>query len=766
MTQPDASFRLASQTPEDPAPALTAVTAKGRLDGLLFELTLRQHYRNTHNRPLEVVYTFPLPAAATLLGFASELNGDRTDSQVMATPRAERTYEAALSEGDAPVMLQAGPDGLYTANIGKLAPGDEIVLEIRLAQLLVFEQGRLRLWLPTTVAPRYGNALATGLQPQQVPQTDLGVEYALSFDLRVGPALAGASIECPTHRFIVQTLDDGAVHCSLAPGASLDRDVVLIVTPREPRPSLMMRAQDERDPTAPVVVLAALQPPALPPRESIALKLLIDCSGSMAGDSIDSARRALRGVIADLQPIDRISLQRFGSAVQTVIEPTDVKPQTMRYLMPLIDGMQADLGGTEMQTALAATLEQAMQTPDGQAADVLLITDGAFWQTSKVIETARRSGQRVFVIGVGASVAANPLRMLAQETAGACECATPGEALEQAARRMLRRIRQPSCTTARVDWGTQPAWITTVTPNVFGGDTVLALAGFTRAPQPGRIRLVSTAADGNVVELARLEAEAPCHGDTLARLAAARRAASSTRTAAKDLALRYQLVGPQTCAVLVHARADGQKVLADPLVHRVPSMMAAGSGGLGSVELSGRLHEMARYMMNMPLYLASPDAAGFGGLGREAFTDVFGSIPPGDFEAAEAGVSSRRVRPVSPTPLTDAARAIGAHLNRRGHLSILGTLQAVRAVHLLVWGVWAETQRHLPDTHLALVVMAHWLNSRKGGLADPELERQLIDTLSLIDPAVLAQIVALFEDRLGRLADQESRVSPEVQPQR
>ncbi len=615
------------------------------------------------------------------------------------------------------------------------------------------------MWLPTTVAPRHGHAQAASLQPQHVPQADLFVNYPLSVEFTVGPALAGASIECPTHRFIVQTLNGGAVHCSLAPGASLDRDVVLIVTPREPRPSLMMRAQDERDPTAPVVVLAALQPPALPVRESIALKLLIDCSGSMAGDSIGSARRALRGVIADLQPTDRISVQRFGSSVQTVIEPTDVKPQTMRYLMPLIDGMQADMGGTEIQTALAATLEQAMQTPDGQAADVLLITDGAFWQTSQVIEMARRSGQRVFVIGVGASMAADPLRMLAQETAGACECATPGEALEQAARRMLRRIRQPTCTAARVDWGTQPAWITTVTPNVFGGDTVLALAGFARAPQPGHIRLMSTAADGTVVELARLEAEAPCDGDTLARLAAARRAAACTREAGKDLALRYQLVGPQTCAVLVPARADGQKVLTDALVQRVPSMMAAGSGGFGSLLPHGSPFGIE---VALTMYRAVSRPDGFASPDIEAFEDVFGSMWPGGMQGIDALGSSRRGRAASPTPLMNAARAIGAHLAIQGHLSTLDTLPPVQAIHHLVCAAWAETQRHLPQTHLTLVVMAYWLNSRKGGLADRELERQLRDAVSLIEPAVLAQVVALYADRIGRLADQECQVPQQV----
>src|SRR5262249_54306299 len=152
-----------------PAPVLTSVHAGGRLDAVLFELTVRQTYQNTSEDVLEVVYSFPLPSAAVLLAFASELNGERREGVVVAKREAERQYEASLEEGDAPVMLEALGDGLHTANIGNLKPGDEIVLEIRFAQTLCFEQGRLRLSIPTTIAPRYGSAERAGLQPQQVP---------------------------------------------------------------------------------------------------------------------------------------------------------------------------------------------------------------------------------------------------------------------------------------------------------------------------------------------------------------------------------------------------------------------------------------------------------------------------------------------------------------------------------------------------------------------------------------------------------------------
>jgi Ca-activated chloride channel family protein len=48
----------------------------------------------------------------------------------------------------------------------------------------------------------------------------------------------------------------------------------------------------------------------------LVLKILVDCSGSMAGDSISSARRALHQVLQELGDQDVISYSKFGDKVQ------------------------------------------------------------------------------------------------------------------------------------------------------------------------------------------------------------------------------------------------------------------------------------------------------------------------------------------------------------------------------------------------------------------------------------------------------------------
>jgi Ca-activated chloride channel family protein len=664
-------FTLTSRERGEPAPVLRSVTADSRLDGVLFETTLRQTYRNPSDRVLEVVYTFPLPHGTVLLGFASELNGRRQVGTVVARRDAEQRYEAALAEGDAPVMLEALDHGLHTANIGNLQHDDELVLEVRFAQLVSFEQGRLRLALPTTIAPRFGNPLAAGLQPQQVPQASMAVDYPLALSLTIGAALAGAKVECPTHA-CRQMASEGGLRIELKAGAALDRDVVFLVQPREPRPSLLVRASDDRVEPAGSVLMAALQPQGdAPPCEAIDLKLLVDCSGSMGGDSIASAQRALLGVLAGLGERDQVSLSRFGHNVEHVQPLAPCRPQLLRQLRLQVGAIAADLGGTVMGAALLAVF----RLPAPAGADVLLVTDGEIWEIEQILADARAGGHRVFAIGVGSAPSAGLLQALAEATGGACEFATPGEALEGAAQRMLQRIRQPRWRNVQVDWGAEVRWQTAVPPSLFAGDTALVFAELAAGTALPRVRLSAKDANGRTIELARSEAEAPCPGDALPRIAAAQRLATATPEAALELALRYQLMSSRTNCILVHERADAEKAAEQAELHRVPSMLAAGWGATSSVQpgTGGVLMEgfggLPMPLRSAPMSAAHDDA--FANL-SPMLSSVRSTVPFRGLAASEPGNSET----ADQLALTRVVQRVAGHLRHGGAIDDLPSLCA------------------------------------------------------------------------------------------
>lgn len=707
------SFMLSCIEAGAPAPVLMGVDARGCLDGVLFEMTLRQTYRNNGPANLEVVYTFPLASGAVLLGFGSELNGQRMEGVVVAKLDAERQYEKALAEGDAPVMLEANADGLHTANIGNLKPGDEIVLEVRYGQVLSFEQGRLRIAVPTTIAPRYGSPHAAGLQPQQVPSVSILADHRLALSLDVMAPLDAGTLDCPTHKVTREPIPGGA-RMSLQGQAWLDRDLVVLVKPREERPSLVVQARDARSEAAPLVVMAALQPREGAMRHRIAVKALVDCSGSMGGDSIASARLALQGLLAKLTGGDCLSISCFGTTVEHVFPPTPCTASALSAASRAVASTDANLGGTEMEAALRSVF--AVKVPEGHdGADVLLVTDGEVWQSEAVVAAARASGHRIFAIGVGSAPAEGVLRALAEATGGACEFATPGEALEAAAQRMLVRMRQQRWESVRVEWGTEPAWQLPTAGNVFGGDTVIVFAGFASQGAVPVVRLMARDATGLEREIASSEASVPSPGDALTRIAASRRLAGASEAQALRLAIDYQLMSRETNCILVHDRSASEKATDPAELHRVASMLAAGWGATGAVlpEQASEAFMCMDAMFAPQLVVRSPIAPYAVKRDQVRFCRSVANWTP-DVSGQGTDESS------SSATLEGLYVAVIEHLRLGGAAAHVADTCWRMPIHPEVRRAIEELVALGMDVNAAWLLLAHWVNVRRGTDGTPE----------------------------------------------
>lgn len=148
--------------------------------GLLFEARVEQRFCNPSDTNAEVVYSFPLPWGAVLLGVDVLLGDKHLRGAVTEKQQAQAQYEEAMSEGNAAIMLEQNRDGSYSLNLGNLAAREHCTITLHYAQTLQFEQSGLRLLIPTVIAPRYGDAVRDGgLMPHQEPSHSLLAENPL-----------------------------------------------------------------------------------------------------------------------------------------------------------------------------------------------------------------------------------------------------------------------------------------------------------------------------------------------------------------------------------------------------------------------------------------------------------------------------------------------------------------------------------------------------------------------------------------------------------
>ncbi|NDP62956.1 MAG: VWA domain-containing protein [Polaromonas sp.] len=571
---------------------LEGVTARGVVHGRMLEMSLLQRFRNPGATNTEVTYTFPLPWGAVLLGVDVELNGQRLRGEVTARQTARAKYEEALSEGNTSIMLERNADLSYTLELGNLLAKEACVILVRYAQILQLEQGQLRLMLPTTIAPRYGNPLTQGgLQPHQVVETDICAEYPFDITITLHGSLAKANVASPSHKTAYQPGADELI-VKLAQKGSLDRDFVLVLS-ELPQSSVGIASPDLWFPGR-TTVMASFSP--LLSQDSakpVAVKILVDCSGSMNGDSMEAARCALRSIVMGMEKTDKFTLSRFGSTVEHRSRgmwsgSIPAKASGLRW----VSRLAADLGGTEMAQALASTISLAHH---GRC-DLLLITDGEIQGINEVIDTAKTSGHRVFVVGIGASPAEVHLRRLAQATGGACDFVAPGEDVEPAVLRMFNRLRSPYVKKLQVEWpaGWEIEWASSVPDLAFEGDTLTMYAvvvGELEAPMAGQAKLWGhLEGQSSQKLLAQLEVGfVQDDANTLSRCArfeqfsACEQTHEFPKSKLVDMAVSYQLVSSETNFILVHERAEAEKPLEMPDSYKVPHMLASGWGGTGSV---------------------------------------------------------------------------------------------------------------------------------------------------------------------------------------
>lgn len=147
--------------------------------------------------------------------------------------------------------------------------------------------------------------------------------------------------------------------------------------------------------------------PATFHRAPLNLSVLIDRSGSMSGDKLNSVKQALGRLIDQLGPADRLSIVLFDDRVDILVEPSLVTdPTTLKAAVAQI----AARGATNMAAGLraATTLVQANSGQPGISDRIMVFTDaltntGELDQTTFIAIAAANAAQNIGItlFGVG-----------------------------------------------------------------------------------------------------------------------------------------------------------------------------------------------------------------------------------------------------------------------------------------------------------------------------------------------------------------------------
>ncbi|HEX8521390.1 MAG TPA: VIT domain-containing protein, partial [Tepidisphaeraceae bacterium] len=308
------------RTRDNAAVALRGVRYRSWVSALSHRTVVEQTYVNMERRAIEAVYTFPLPENAAVCGFEILL-GDRVlTGTVEETDVATEKYDRAVREGEGAYLLDAERPDVFTVAVGNLKPRQAVTVRLTYVAELEVVDGEIRLAYPTTVAPRYvtstgSTALDAAMADAALnPPRDFWVPYGLTMEVTLEGDLPLAEVTSPSHSLMFAEREDGSTQIEFAGDvAAMDRDVVLkLKLKRTGEPTVV--AERGLDGAHYLAVTFHPEFEVRTETEPTEVCFVVDCSGSMEGESIEQATRALELCLRSLNEGDRFNVCRFGSS--------------------------------------------------------------------------------------------------------------------------------------------------------------------------------------------------------------------------------------------------------------------------------------------------------------------------------------------------------------------------------------------------------------------------------------------------------------------
>lgn len=450
----------APATPEetlvaDEAPDLPLLDTRVRADvsGPVARVTVTQRFTNPHDRPIEGLYLFPLPADSAVDDMEMRV-GDRViRGRIRRRQQARREYQEARESGKRAALLEQQRPNLFAQRAANIAPGETIEVRIQYVQMLPFSDGGYELSYPMVAAPRYtpddpGATLGDPGETRRSRSVDLQVS--------VDAGLPIDSVASPTHRVEIERPGASLATVALAEASEpANRDFVLRyrLAGETPQAALFSHGADGEGHFSLVV-----QPPAAPSEASVAprhITFVVDTSSSMRGAPMTHARAVLARALTGLREEDRFNVLTFSDRVESFSASaapgtTDQKQAAIAF----VSGIRA-VGSTEMVPAIRQALVETKEQAEDRLPIVALMTDGYIGNEADVLRAiASDLGEtRLYALGVGSAVNRFLLERASEVGRGRALVSTLSEPPEAVADRFASYIERPVFTDVTIDWG-------------------------------------------------------------------------------------------------------------------------------------------------------------------------------------------------------------------------------------------------------------------------------------------------------------------------
>ena len=453
---------------------------------------------NTSNR-FEGTFLLPLPEHAHVQEFSMEINGERVQAELLDAAKARQIYEEIVRKSLDPALFEYAGRGLLKVRIFPIEPHSTREIRVRYTELL----------------PNDGNVIG---YTYPLDTTKYSLKPIPDFTMKVSVEASEGrllkTIYSPSHEIEITRKDERHAVLGLETAKmAVDTDFRLYLSQRSTGGDAVdmdFLTYHENGPDEPGHFLLLVSPPAWDAKARPLPKDVIfvfDSSGSMKGEKMEQARRAMRYCVGHLNPEDRFEVIRFSTEAEPVFgNLVSADTANRKRAEDFLEGVNA-IGGTAIEEALTLAMKTAAtgQTESNRPQQIIFLTDGkptlgatqdeAILQSIEKARGERSNPARIFCFGIGTALNTHLLDLIAERTRSVSDYVLPAEDIEEKVSRFFAKISDPVLTGLRVEIN-GAKWIRyrypKELPDLFHGDQLVILGTYEREAKEGSVRLSGT----------------------------------------------------------------------------------------------------------------------------------------------------------------------------------------------------------------------------------------------------------------------------------
>jgi len=442
------------------------------INGNVATTYIDQEFLNPTDILMEGYYIFPIPVGAVINEFSMEINGKLANAELLDAIKAREIYEQIVRQVRDPALLEYTNQGFFKVRIFPIEPRSTKRVKISYREVLKSDNGLYEYLYPL-------NTEKFSAKPLK--------DVSIKVDLQTNNEIK--NIYSPTHPVDVVYKDNhNAIVSFEEENTKPDIDFKLYYNTNNDDVGLSLLSYQTGSDNGYFFLTAS--PSFVIDEKQIDEKditFVLDISGSMAGEKMRQAKRALLYCINNLNPKDGFDIVRFSTEAYSLFgDIVSATESNIKKAEKFIEDLKP-VGGTNIEEALSIALNEKGNS--NRSHMIIFITDGkpTIGETVdekliKKIEKFNNKNKRIFTFGIGNEINTHLLDKITELTKATRTYIAPNEDIEIKISSFYDKVQSPVLSNLYLSYGTTVKVLQTyprTLPDLFKGSSLIVFSRYT-----------------------------------------------------------------------------------------------------------------------------------------------------------------------------------------------------------------------------------------------------------------------------------------------